>query len=1150
LPNKKASDEQHAARPRRRYRRWVVLAGLIAIPVWLNGPGLRWLAPKVAGHFLEKSGMRGNFTLEGSLTGGFSIADFHLASDQALAGISAGRVKPLYRFSELLRGRFQGIEITGAHAEIRLGLEKPEGPEQAPPDLEKVVQSLRKFRSRIIPLSIEFKDISLNATRDGKTVFALAKSDIRHAAGDSAIQLDLGTITDAAGRDWPARQATLTWNAEELTLDRLDPLPGVGIRDLVVTLPETGGPAADAQIRINNAVFVLGAAPGFSSVTADLREGRLDSRWLAERFGLKFPAAAVLTSLSANLDGLLPDPKAATGSARLLLENAALNDWTIPEMSLDADLQADRASVAAGGQALGTEFSITAEAPVSRKSGGLEPGEIRGRFNVADVSKLAAAMAERIKAIDPAAPAPQSVADGEFRVSLEKLRPSQAEVDLTLKPADPEAASPLFFKARWQADQALAAGLQAEGITARADYQPGRATYEAEAGFDGFKSARIDRWLAIFRADTGGAYAVTGSWNGGGEFKTGRHHGRLALSPLDVAREGMPPIQAKGEVAYDWPTGFSTKDLTMQSGDQIVSADAGLAQGWLELSKLRWQAGGRELAGGSAKLPVPADFSKWRETLAHDARPLEVEIMSEVLPLAQLKQWLPAAAKIDPRSTGRLNLKVSGTYAEPAVDAVLEVKDLRSPEQPKLPPADLKFTITGRDGRMTLDGSATAPDFPAAVMTASMPFRPAEWAEHPALIQGEKISARVDLPRLDLERFASLISPARKLSGIVTGNIEVAGELGKPVMKGRLDLTGGGLELKDGRVPPVTGIGAAVDLALDRVTLRDLRATMAGGALRGGGSLAMENGKPGAMDFRLTGNHLPLLRNDSMIVRANADLRLAGNFQQAALTGTAGVVDSLFYRDIELLPIGTPFTTPSAARLPKIDPPANPAAALPEPFRNWSLNVLVRTVNPFLIRGNFATGKIDAKLRLGGTLGSPAPDGEMKISDLKAALPFSTLTVRSGTLRFTPETGFDPILEIRGTSDPRPYRVNGYVYGRASDPQLLLTSSPPLPENEIMTLLATGTTTSGLEDSQAASSRAMQLLIEELRRGRFAIGKQLRPVLGLLDRVDFSLAEADPYSGESFSTATLAITDRWFLSAGMGADGDSRVLGIWRLTFH
>jgi hypothetical protein len=114
----------------------------------------------------------------------------------------------------------------------------------------------------------------------------------------------------------------------------------------------------------------------------------------------------------------------------------------------------------------------------------------------------------------------------------------------------------------------------------------------------------------------------------------------------------------------------------------------------------------------------------------------------------------------------------------------------------------------------------------------------------------------------------------------------------------------------------------------------------------------------------------------------------------------------------------------------------------------------------------------------------------------------------------------------------------------------VLTSMPPLPENEIMTLLATGTTTSGLEDPQTASTRALQLLIEELRRGRFRFGKQLRPVLALLDRVEFSLAEADPYSSDQFTTATIALSDRWFISAGMGSEGDSRVMAIWRLSFR
>ncbi len=100
-----------------------------------------------------------------------------------------------------------------------------------------------------------------------------------------------------------------------------------------------------------------------------------------------------------------------------------------------------------------------------------------------------------------------------------------------------------------------------------------------------------------------------------------------------------------------------------------------------------------------------------------------------------------------------------------------------------------------------------------------------------------------------------------------------------------------------------------------------------------------------------------------------------------------------------------------------------------------------------------------------------------------------------------------------------------------------------------MTLLATGTTTEGLEDPQAASNRAMQLLIEELRRGRFLFGKQLRPALKLLDNVDFSLAESDPYDSDSYSSATIKLSDKWYVSAGLGSQGDQRVLGIWRFSF-
>jgi len=193
---------------------------------------------------------------------------------------------------------------------------------------------------------------------------------------------------------------------------------------------------------------------------------------------------------------------------------------------------------------------------------------------------------------------------------------------------------------------------------------------------------------------------------------------------------------------------------------------------------------------------------------------------------------------------------------------------------------------------------------------------------------------------------------------------------------------------------------------------------------------------------------------------------------------------------------------------------------------------------------------VGVALRIEGKLSDPKPNGKARISEAVARLPFSTLEIQEGYLIFTPQTGFDPILDIRGTAEPRPYRVNAYVSGRASDPQLILTSQPPLPENEIMTLLATGTTSAGLQDSQAAASRATQLLIEELRRGRFLFGKQLRPLLGLLDDVDFSIAEADPYDSATYNSATLKLSEKWYVSAGLGAEGDQRVLAIWRLRFR
>ena len=61
---------------------------------------------------------------------------------------------------------------------------------------------------------------------------------------------------------------------------------------------------------------------------------------------------------------------------------------------------------------------------------------------------------------------------------------------------------------------------------------------------------------------------------------------------------------------------------------------------------------------------------------------------------------------------------------------------------------------------------------------------------------------------------------------------------------------------------------------------------------------------------------------------------------------------------------------------------------------------------------------------------------------------------------------------------------------------------------------------------------------------------ELQPLLSVLDRVDFSLTESDPYSTAEYPTATIALSDQFLLAAGIGEDGNTRGFVIWRVSFR
>ena len=77
---------------------------------------------------------------------------------------------------------------------------------------------------------------------------------------------------------------------------------------------------------------------------------------------------------------------------------------------------------------------------------------------------------------------------------------------------------------------------------------------------------------------------------------------------------------------------------------------------------------------------------------------------------------------------------------------------------------------------------------------------------------------------------------------------------------------------------------------------------------------------------------------------------------------------------------------------------------------------------------------------------------------MEATLPFSRLDIAQGFLYFDPSDSFNPKIDLQGTSLIRDYTVHVYVFGTSLSPEALFSSEPPLPQEEIISLLATGVT--------------------------------------------------------------------------------------------
>ncbi len=667
--------------------------------------------------------------------------------------------------------------------------------------------------------------------------------------------------------------------------------------------------------------------------------------------------------------------------------------------------------------------------------------------------------------------------------------------------------------------------------------------YEGAVRLDIRNVAALQPLLAVFGVPQTLAGSLRLEWSGKGEAaKKGgplEPSGTLAMA-LEKGRFDKTDL-SEVKLAGLYGPGFAQcTELHILSGPTDVTGAVELKEGKLRLRDLNLVQS--KLTVLTGYLILPFDLDHPQELIPLDGR-LAANLNATKLDLEKLfasfGQTSPVAGNIT------ANLVAGGTLRAPLGHLKLAARALKSPAVVALAPADLDLDLHYSNKELTLAAVARQPQFQPLTIKGHVPL------DLDATIKAKKIDPTlpldltVQLPASSLAVVPKLVPAVRRIEGTAALDVHVAGSVEKPALTGAAALELKSARMVDESIPALGALHAKLGFAGDTLTFSTFTGELGGGTFKLGGTVKLPKLTEPDFDLRLAAKEVLLKRDDSITIRADTDVKLAGPLKAAALSGTLYLTQSRFFKEIDILPIALPGGRAKPA--PRAVQNRATTVSFPNPpLRDWTFDLAIKTRpnDPFLVRGNLANGAASVDLKLAGTGLAPYLEGSIRIESFKASLPFSTLSVSRGFVYFKKDEPFAPSLDLQAESQTRDYLIHAYIYGRAADPQIQLSSEPPLPYADIVSLLAAGTTVSELgANADALASRAAMLAVQQLYRKIFHRAGAPPPeekkadAAGFADRFQIELGVLDNRSGGQAVNTRFRFTDNLYFLGDLGVAG-------------
>jgi translocation and assembly module TamB len=544
-------------------------------------------------------------------------------------------------------------------------------------------------------------------------------------------------------------------------------------------------------------------------------------------------------------------------------------------------------------------------------------------------------------------------------------------------------------------------------------------------------------------------------------------------------------------------------------------------------------------------------------TVAQDPQRLSASVDARNLPLA-----LSRIAAADPALAGAVDLQADVTLS-PDSDAAAATMTgrglaMKAAGGRAMPPVDVNGGLTLENGIARAAVRVKGPVERPASVEAVVPVRRAEGAAVPTPVGDGPLTASVTWTG-DLAEIEPLIPvPGHRLEGRAAVDLEVSGTLDHPAVAGTLSIDDGVYENL------LTGT-LLTDLTLRADGGADGRLRLTADARDGGAGSLTLNGAVDLDDPAGLRADLDAAADAFRIVRLDeADATLSGPVD-VTVVGTGGsVVGDLVLDPVEIRLTNTLPASVTTLDVEETSAGADAAEDAPDPVV-MDLDVTVSIPARLFVRGRGLDSEWKGALRIGGTTEAPVVDGGVETVRGQVSAFNKVFKIAKGSVTLDGGADPDPVVDVAATTTANALDITLAVSGRASNPEIAFSSSPPLPRDEVLAQLMFGKRAGALGPAEAL---ALADAVNTLRSGDGGFMDKVRQATGL-DVLRASAGEDGPsvtagkYVGEgvfvgvkqgadpsqSAATVEVDVTDTISVETEAGANADSSIGVNWKIDY-